>query len=290
MPLFGAHMSVSGSLHLAFARLASIDGAALQIFTANQRQWHPKQPDEEQIRLFREARAAAGSMPVASHDSYLINLASPKAETREKSLTALVKELRRCADLGVEYLIMHPGTHLGEGIEAGIGRFTANLDRAVEEADSGGKVMILLENTAGQGTNLGSSFAELAEIIARSGFPQGLGVCFDTCHAFAAGYDLRTPASYRRTMAEFDAVIGLDRLRFFHLNDATRKLGSRIDRHEQIGKGEIGTAGFRNLVNDPRFAGHPMVLETPKSDDLHEDRENLEVLRGLIASPSEPVS
>ncbi len=282
-------MSVSGSLHLAFARLASIDGAALQIFTANQRQWHPKQPDAEQIRLFREVRAAAGSMPVASHDSYLINLASPKIETREKSLAALVKELRRCADLGVEYLIMHPGSHLGEGIEAGIERFTASLDRAVEEAASGGKVMILLENTAGQGTNLGSYFAELAEIIARSGFPQGLGVCFDTCHAFAAGYDLRTPASYRRTMAEFDAVIGLDRLRFFHLNDATRKLGSRIDRHEHIGKGEIGTSGFRNLVNDPRFARHPMVLETPKSDDLHEDRENLEVLRGLITSPSEPV-
>ncbi|MDT8334165.1 MAG: deoxyribonuclease IV [Desulfurivibrionaceae bacterium] len=282
MPLFGAHMSISGGLHLAFARLARVDGEALQIFTANQRQWRVKEPTPEEVGLFKETRAAAGSPPVASHDSYLINLASPKAETEKKSLGALAGELRRCAALEIEYLIMHPGSHLGAGIEAGIERFTANLDLAVAEADSGGRVMILLEITAGQGTSLGSSFGELAGVIARSRYPQGLGVCFDTCHAFAAGYDLRTPETYRRTMAEFDAEIGLDRLRFFHLNDATKELGSRIDRHTHIGKGWIGTAGFRNLVNDPRFARHPMVLETPKSEDLHEDRENLAVLRDLL--------
>jgi deoxyribonuclease-4 len=274
-------MSVSGGVHLAFERLAIVEGEALQIFTANQRQWQVKKPGPEEAELFKEARKAAGSPPVASHDSYLINLASPKAETENKSLGALAEELRRCAALEIEYLIMHPGSHLGEGIEAGIERFTANLDRAVEAADSGGQVMILLEITAGQGTNLGSSFAELAGIIAQSRYPLGLGVCFDTCHAFAAGYDLRTPETYQRTMAEFDAEIGLDRLRFFHLNDATKELGSRVDRHAHIGQGRIGTAGFRNLVNDPRFAEHPMVLETPKSADLHEDRENLAVLRGL---------
>jgi deoxyribonuclease-4 len=189
--------------------------------------------------------------------------------------------LRRCAALGVEYLIMHPGSHLGEGIEAGLQRFTANLDRAMAEAGVGKQVMVLLETTAGQGTNLGASFEELAAIIAGSSHPEQLGVCYDTCHTFAAGYDIRTPKAYAETMARFDRLLGLERLRFFHLNDAKQGLGSRIDRHAHIGQGEITVAGFRNLVNDPRFRNHPMVLETPKSDDLHEDRENLALLRSL---------
>jgi len=275
-------MSVSGGLHLAFERLATIDGKAMQIFTANQRQWHPREPDEKEISLFREARTTAGEIPVASHDSYLINLASPKADTREKSIAAMVEELRRCATLGVEFLIMHPGSHLGKGIEEGVKRFTANLDRAIEEAQIAGGVMVLLETTAGQGTSLGSSFSELAEIIEKSKYTKQLGVCLDTCHAFAAGYDIRTPQAYRQTMKEFDDEIGLDRLRFFHLNDSKKELGSGVDRHEHIGQGHIGADGFRNLVNDPRFAEHPMVLETPKSEDMHEDKENLKLLKGLL--------
>jgi deoxyribonuclease-4 len=283
MPHFGAHMSVSGGVALAFDRLAAVNGEALQIFTANQRQWQPKSPTPAEIDAFQARRGQAPGVQVASHDSYLINLASNNPEAVAKSVAAFAEELRRCAALGVEYLVAHPGSHLGEGVEAGLARFATNLDQAIRQSEVGTAVMVLLENTAGQGTNLGASFAELATIIARSTFPEQLGVCLDTCHAFAAGYDLRTPEAYAATMAEFDRVIGLSRLKFFHLNDAIKGLGSRIDRHTHIGQGEIGLAGFRNLVNDPRFANHPMVLETPKSDDLHEDRENLAVLRGLLA-------
>lgn len=282
MPLFGAHMSVSGGLRLAFDRLATIGGEALQIFTANQRQWQPKLPDEQELRLFREKRHALAGIPVASHDSYLINLASPKPETEQKSIAALAGELRRCAALGVEYVVMHPGAHLGKGVAAGLNRFTANLDQAFGEAAVGREVMVLLETTAGQGTSLGADFSELAEIISGSAFSAQLGVCFDTCHVFAAGYDLRTPAAYRQTMAEFDQAVGLERLKFFHINDSQKELGSRVDRHEHIGRGRIGAEGFRSLVNDPRFAHHPMVLETPKSEDLHEDRENLQLLKSFL--------
>jgi len=282
MPRFGAHMSISGGIALAFDRLAQVEGEALQIFTANQRQWRPKTPSLAEIEAFKARRRQAPGIPVASHDSYLINLASPNQETTDKSIAALVEELRRCASLGIEYLIMHPGSHLGQGVAAGLQRFTANLDQAMDEAGTGPQVMVLLETTAGQGTNLGASFEELATIIAASAHPEQLGVCYDTCHTFAAGYDIRTPKGYAETMARFDRLLGLERLRFFHLNDASKGLGSRIDRHAHIGQGEITVAGFCNLVNDPRFANHPMVLETPKSDDLHEDRENLKLLRSLL--------
>lgn len=282
MPLFGAHMSVSGGIALAFDRLAQVEGEALQIFTANQRQWQPSLPGPADIAAFQKRWHQAGPMPVASHDSYLINLASPKPETAEKSIAAFAAELQRCAELGIPYLVSHPGSHLGEGIEAGIATLATNLDRAFTLADTGDQVMVLLETTAGQGTGLGASFAELAQIITASRQSANLGVCYDTCHTFAAGYDIRTPQTYAKTMAEFDRLIGLDRLKFFHLNDSKKGLGSRVDRHEHIGQGAITIEGFRNLVNDPCFAAHPMVLETPKSDDLHEDRENLAVLRGLI--------
>ena len=282
MPRFGAHMSISGGITLAFDRLAQIEGQALQIFTANQRQWQTRSPAPAEIEAFKARRRQAPEIPVASHDSYLINLASPNPEAESKSLTAFVEELRRCAALGIEYLIMHPGSHLGQGIAAGLRRFTANLDRAMGEAGVGKQVMVLLETTAGQGTNLGTSFEELATIIAASAHPEQLGVCYDTCHTFAAGYDIRTPKAYAETMASFDRLLGLERLRFFHLNDASKGLGSRIDRHAHIGRGRITVAGFRNLINDPRFSDHPMVLETPKSEDLHEDRENLTLLRSLL--------
>ncbi len=282
MPLFGAHMSVSGGLALAFDRLAQVEGEALQIFTANQRQWQPSLPGAADLAAFRKRWHQAGPMPVASHDSYLINLASPKPETAEKSIAAFAAELQRCAELGVPYLVSHPGSHLGEGIEAGITTLAANLDRAFALADTGDQVMVLLETTAGQGTGLGASFAELASIITASHQSNNLGVCYDPCHTFAAGYDIRTPEAYAKTMAEFDQLIGLDRLKFFHLNDSKKGLGCRVDRHEQIGQGAITIEGFRHLVSDPRFAAHPMVLETPKSDDLHEDRENLTLLRGLL--------
>ncbi|MBU2537872.1 MAG: deoxyribonuclease IV [Proteobacteria bacterium] len=282
MPRFGAHMSISGGIALAFDRLAEVEGEALQIFTANQRQWQPKTPSPAEIEDFKGRRCQTPKIPVASHDSYLINLASSKEETASKSIKAFADELRRCAALTIEYLVIHPGSHLGEGVKAGLKRFTANLDQAISQADTSRQVMVLLETTAGQGTNLGASFEELAAIIAASAHPKQLGVCYDTCHTFAAGYDIRTPKAYAKTMGEFDRVIGLEHLKFFHLNDASKGLGSRIDRHTHIGQGEITVEGFRNLINDPRFSNHPMVLETPKSDDLHEDRENLKVLRSLL--------
>ncbi len=282
MPYLGAHMSVAGGLHLAFAHLRTVGGEALQIFTRNQRQWRaaPVTPTEAQV--FRAAWQEAGHPPIVSHDSYLINLASPKPEVAAKSVQALADELERCAVLGIPSLIMHPGAHLGAGVEAGIALVARNLDAAIERAAKAEGVSVLLENTAGQGTTLGGHFAELAGIIAASRHPARLGACFDTCHAFAAGYDLRTPAAYRQTFAEFEGTIGLRRLKFFHLNDAIKGLGSHLDRHTHIGQGEIGLEGFRLLLNDRRFAHHPMVLETPKAADLVEDIENLRVLRGLL--------
>lgn len=282
MPLFGAHMSIAGGLEKAVARLASVGGEALQIFTANQRQWRVKTPSPEAVARFREARRQFGDLPVASHDSYLINLASPKPEVAARSVTAFVDEIERCERLDIPFLVMHPGAHLGAGVEAGLVTLVANLDRALEAAACS-SVVVLLETTAGQGTGLGADFAELARIIETSRHPGQLGVCLDTCHVTAAGYDLATPAGYERTMAEFARLIGLERLRFFHLNDSKKPVGSRVDRHEHIGKGYVGPAGFANLVNDPRFSEHPMVLETPKGEDLAEDVENLAVLRGLLA-------
>ncbi len=281
MPLLGAHESVAGGLHLAFDHIRDVGGAALQIFTRNQRQWKPKAVSEEEQKLFAAAWQEDPSMPVASHASYLVNLASGKKELVEKSITAFTDELQRCALLNIPLLVIHPGSHGGDGVEEGLARFTKNLDQALERADN--QVIVLLETTAGQGTGLGSRFEELASIIAHSKYPEKLGVCVDTCHIFAAGYDIRSRESYQATMAEFDKVVGIERIKFFHLNDSKKGLGSRVDRHEQIGQGEIGLEGFRNLLNDPRFANHPMTLETPKGKDLQEDRDNLAALRGLLA-------
>ncbi len=280
MVLLGAHESVAGGIQLAFDRIDEAGGEALQIFTRNQRQWNPKSITEEERQLFSSAWQEHNSMPVVSHASYLINLASGKAELVEKSIAAFVEELKRCETLNIPLVVMHPGSHGGDGVENGLSRFISNLDRALAMADNG--VMLLLENTAGQGTGLGSRFEELAAIISGSKYPRRLGVCIDTCHTFAAGYDIRTKAAYHATMEEFDRVVGIERIHFFHLNDSKKGLGSRVDRHEHIGQGEIGLEAFRNLLNDPRFAAHPMTLETPKGKDLQEDRDNLAVLRGLL--------
>jgi deoxyribonuclease-4 len=217
---------------------------------------------------------------MAAHDSYLINLASPDKELARRSRSGFAGELGRVEALSIPFLVTHPGSHLGRGVDEGIKRYAANLDAAIE--DSGTRSgLVLLETTAGQGTNLGSTFEELARIIELSAHPDRLGVCFDTCHAFAAGYDLRSPEAYAATFDAFDRIVGLDRIKFFHVNDAKLPLGSRKDRHEHIGQGEIGLAGFGNLMRDPRFADVPKTLETPKKPDLEDDRRNLNVLRGL---------
>jgi deoxyribonuclease-4 len=279
MALFGAHESVAGGLHLAFDRIEQVGGESLQIFTRNQRQWKPKPLSSEEIALFRAAQEKFPEMPVASHASYLLNLATDKAELLEKSVAALILEFERCHLLGVPYVVMHPGSHGGKGVEAGLSRFVAGMDHAL--AAGYDDVMLLLETTAGQGTGLGSTFEELAYIRQNSKFPERIGVCVDTCHIFAAGYDLRSKEAYEATIADLDKQVGLENVKFFHLNDSKKELGCRVDRHEHIGKGMIGLEGFRNLVNDPRFVDMPMTLETPKDDDLAEDRENIAILKGL---------
>jgi deoxyribonuclease-4 len=282
MPLLGAHESVARGIHLAFDRIQDAGGNALQIFTRNQRQWNPAPVSQEEQQLFTAAWQKHGNMPVASHASYLINLASGKPDLVKKSITAFADELKRCELLNLSLVVIHPGSHGGDGVETGISRFTENLDRALEIADN--EVMVLLETTAGQGTGLGSRFEELAAILEGSQYPEKLGACIDTCHIFAAGYDIRSEESYQATMDEFDTLVGIQRIKFFHLNDSKKGLGSRVDRHEHIGQGEIGLDGFRNLLNDPRFTDHPMTLETPKGKDLQEDRDNLATLRSLLSS------
>ena len=281
MPQFGAHMSIAGGLTNAFKHIKKVDGKALQIFTRNQRQWEVKPLTEEEIGAFHTAWHKWGQYPIAAHDSYLINLANPKKEAATRSILAFADEIRRCTQLGIPYLIMHPGSHMGEGIAAGLETLTTNLDIAFEKAASK-DVTVLLETTAGQGSGLGVTFQELAYILKNSRYEKQLGICYDTCHTFAAGYDIRTPERYQKTFDEFEKTIGIERLKFFHLNDAKKGLDSRVDRHQHIGRGEIGLAGFSHLVNDPRFSNHPMVLETPKEKDLKEDIENLKLLRSLI--------
>ena len=280
MPYLGAHESVSQGLHHAFARIVQVGGESLQIFTRNQRQWHPKPLQPEEIEQFKAAREDAGAMIVASHASYLINLASGKDDLRKKSIDSFVGELRRCHELAIPYIVIHPGSHGGDGVGSGIERCSKALDEVIDRAES--ETMVLVETTAGQGTSLGSRFEELANIRDNSRFPGKIGVCFDTCHIFAAGYDIRSEDAYRQTMAEFDRVIGLEHLHFFHLNDSKKNLGSRVDRHEHIGRGCIGLEGFRSLLNDKRFADRAMTLETPKGEDLQEDIENLAALRSLM--------
>lgn len=252
----------------------------MQIFTRNQRQWKPTPVTEEEQNLFAAAWQEVPSMPVASHASYLINLASGKEELAKKSIAAFAEELVRCGQLNIPLVVIHPGSHGGDGVEEGLSRFSKNLDKSLELADN--QVTVLLETTAGQGTGLGSRFEELAAIINNSKHPEKLGVCLDTCHIFAAGYDIRTEETYQATIAAFDNVVGIERIKFFHLNDSKKGLECRVDRHEHIGKGAIGLSGFANLLNDPRFANHPMTLETPKGPDLQEDRDNLQILRSLL--------
>jgi len=281
MPRLGAHMSIAGGLHQAFERLRKVRGEALQIFLFNQRQWRVPELTQDQVSRFLRAWEEGGLVPVAAHDSYLINLASPDDELRNRSIDSFAEELRRCKLLGIRYLVAHPGAHCGMGREAGIERFVLGLDKAMEMAE-GEAVRVLIETTAGQGTSLGGSLEEISAILRGSRFGELLGVCIDTCHLFAAGFDLGKRDGYNATIDALQETIGLHRILWFHLNDSKGELGSRIDRHAHIGKGKMGLEAFRHLLNDPRFKDHPMVLETPKGKDLKEDRRNLRVLRSLL--------
>ena len=277
----GAHESISGGLHRAFDRAQSAGCDAVQIFVKSNRSWAVKPLLEEDISQFKAKAEETGIHPVVGHASYLLNLASPKEPLWIKSRDTLITELERCEALDVGWLVFHPGSHVGSGEEAGLARVAQALGE-VHAATAGFRARILLETTAGQGTNLGYCFEHLAWLMEHAPEGERLGVCLDTCHVFAAGYELRTPEGYAETMEAFDQVIGLGRLHAIHLNDSKGELGSRKDRHDHIGKGCIGLEGFRNLLNDPRLAGLPGLLETPKGEDLQEDQENLAVLRSLI--------
>ena len=277
----GAHMSISGGLHLAIDRAVAAGCGVLQIFTRNSNQWKGKPVSEADADLFRQKFAASGLHEVISHDIYLINLAAPPGETRDKSLAAFRDELETCARLGIAKIVMHPGSHLADTPQTGLERVVAAFDQLFEEVPHfGGRVLV--ETTAGQGTNLGRTFEELAAIIGASRFPDKFGVCFDTCHTFAAGYDTATEEGYRDTMEQFDRLIGLERLQCFHFNDSKKGLGSRVDRHEHIGQGALGINPFRFILNDARFSSIPKILETPKGDHEEMDAVNLKLLRGLV--------
>jgi len=279
--LLGAHMSIAGGVHKALERGKSVGCDIVQIFTKSSNQWKAKPLTDEDLRLFNEAKAETGISIVIGHTSYLINLAAPDPLTYNKSLDSMRIELERAEALGLPHLVLHPGSHKGEGEQAGLKKIAKSLD-AVHKALPGLKVKTALEITAGQGTGLGFRFEHLARIMDTAKNPERLSVCFDTCHAFAAGYDIRTKKAYMATMREFDRVIGLKNLGVIHLNDAKKELASRIDRHEHIGKGHIGLDGFRWLLNDTRMRTVPMSLETHKGKDLKEDVENLATLRSLI--------
>jgi deoxyribonuclease IV len=273
MVLLGAHESIAGGLDRALERAGEHGARAVQIFTKNARGWKARPLSVAEIEGFRAARQATG-MPVLAHASYLINVAAEPGPLRDQSLLALAEEVSRCEALGIQALVLHPGSHAepGRGIE-----LVASALR--EQRDNVHTTRILLENTAGQGSSLGSNFEELAQILDRTGAVDGwLGVCLDTCHLFAAGYDIGTEAGYAHVLGDFDRQIGLDLVHAFHLNDSKGPLGCRVDRHEDIGDGSLGAAPFRRLINDARFSGVPAVLET---EDGHQER-NLALLRSLL--------
>lgn len=279
----GVHVSVAGGLPSAFGRAEGLELATIQVFTRNSNQWRAKPLDPAEAAAFRAEAGRTGIRPAMSHNSYLVNLAAADPELRAKSLDAMKDELARAEALGIDLLVFHPGAHTGAGEEAGLDRIAKGLDEVLRSVP-GGRTRLALENAAGQGTCLGHAFEHLATILAAVDEPSRLAVCFDTCHAFAAGYDIRTADGWNRTMDEFDRVVGVERLAAFHVNDSKKGLGCRVDRHEHIGEGEIGLDGFRALMNDPRFTDHPKVLETPDGGGSPQDAVNLGVLESLVGT------
>jgi deoxyribonuclease-4 len=279
--LIGTHVSISGGLHLACRRAEAVGCTTMQIFTKNSSQWEGRPLADDDIENYKTALGKSRIGPVFAHASYLINLGATDAAVLRKSRHAFEDELRRCELLGLTGLIVHPGAHLGRGEKEGLHRIAESLD-IVHEATRGFQTLTLLETTAGQGTTLGYRFEHLRGIVDAVGEAKRVGVCIDTCHLFAAGYPIHTESGWDTTIREFDAVIGLHRLVAAHVNDSQKEFGSRVDRHEHIGKGQIGLEGFRMLMNDPRFLRIPKILETDKSEDMHEDVENMNVLRSLV--------
>ncbi len=283
--LRGAHMSIAGGLHRALERGREVGCSTIQIFLKNQLQWTAPPYSQEQIREFRSAWKATAMRMVFAHSSYLINLAAPFDAEWKQAVAAFHDELERAEALGLPFVVIHPGSHRGLGLEVGLARIVRALDE-VTDRTRGYRVMVLLENTAGGGSTIGRSFEELAALLERVRATERVGVCLDTCHLFAAGYDLRTLEGYTAVVKACARQVGLARVRAFHLNDARAPLGSGLDRHEKIGKGRLGLAAFRWLMTDRRFMRVPMALETPKDPEPRADRAALALLRKLRASAS----
>jgi deoxyribonuclease IV len=285
LPL-GAHQSIAGGTPRAVERGVEAGCRVVQIFVKNNNRWVGKTIDESEAREFRLAARRAGLSHVAAHTSYLINLASPSVELRRQSIAALADEILRCHALGIRDLVLHPGAHGGEGEAAGVSRIAESLDEAFRLTEAT-RVRVLLETAAGQGTSIGHRFEHLRDILGAVRERRRAAVCFDTCHVHAAGYELVSPEGYAETLEAFDRTVGLRNLAALHVNDSKKPKGSRVDRHEHIGRGSIGRQGFRNLMTDPSLASIPKFLETPKDETLALDRRNLATLRRL-ASPSPP--
>ena len=293
MPRLGAHLSIAGGLPRAVDRAEASGCQALQIFTKSAGQWRARDLPPEEIALFKRRVRQTKIRPVVAHNSYLINLAAADPALRRRSIDSLRDELDRAEALGLDGLVMHPGSYTS-GTETGGLRLIADGLAEILASRPGGSTRILLEHTAGHGTNLGHRFEHLAEIIDLLGGSPRLGVCLDTCHLLVAGYDICSERGYQDTFRQFGAIVGFSRLKAFHMNDSKKPCMSRVDRHEHIGKGCLGLAPFRRIVNDPRFAKLPMLLETPKLDTPQSrrlsdidplDRMNLDALRRLIQSP-----
>ena len=275
-------MSTGGGVWKALERGASINCEIVQIFVKNNMQWLGKPCSPDDLKLYANELARQKFSAVFGHTGYLINLGAAASDNRDKSIQSLIQEINFASDLGLPFLVLHPGAHLGAGEEVGLKQIVAGLDE-VFAATKKSPVRIALENTAGQGSCMGNRIEHLAAIFDHVKKPERLGVCLDTAHFFAAGYDIRTPKGWNAAMVEVDSLIGLKQVLAFHLNDSKTDLGSRVDRHEHIGKGKIGLEAFRHIVNDPRLKNSPGCLETPKSKDMHEDVENLATLRSLVS-------
>ena len=280
-------MSIAGGISKSIDRGVSLGCTAIQIFTGYNNRWMAKPIASEELKHFKEKRHQIEL--IFAHNNYLINLASPDPAKSRKSFSSMLDELYRAEQLQLPYLVMHPGSHLGTGEQEGLKRITDHLNLLIAET-SDFKVRILLETTAGQGSNLGYRFEHFTVMMDKIRDPERIGICFDTCHSFTAGYDLRTPAEYEKTFESFDRIVGLNRIFAFHLNDAKFGVGSGRDRHEHIGQGRIGLNAFRLLLNDEHFVHLPMVLETPKGKEMDEDKINLAVLRSLIISKDPSMS
>ncbi|MCE9590888.1 MAG: deoxyribonuclease IV [Planctomycetes bacterium] len=282
--MFGSHLSIAGGLHLALREARALNLDCVQVFTKNQRQWSSPPLTGEQVREWFDVQRETGITTAVSHDSYLINLANPGAEPREKSLRLFRDELERCEALGIPYLVTHPGSHMGEGDDAGLARVVTAMDQL--HADLPGlRTVTCMEVTAGQGSNLGYRFEHIKTIVDGVREPERLTVCLDTAHMIEAGYDLTSAAGMRATLDELDAVVGIRLVRAVHMNDSKTPRGSRVDRHEHIGRGHVSLEAFGVLMNDERFTNVPKILETPKDvapDGRPWDTVNIEALRGLM--------